>query len=110
MAAKKRTGSRAPGDAAEGADEQLSLTAPLTVVARSLAMIALRLAPSRPTNDAERIRFLGRLGLDRHAIAKLMRTTKETVSSRLAEDKPVRRTSKAKLTSRRTPKRRGKKG
>src|SRR5438094_712622 len=66
--------------------------------------------PSRPANDAERIRFLGRLGLDRHAIAKLMRTTKETVSSRLAEDKPLRRTSKAKSTSRGAPKRRGKKG
>lgn len=50
------------------------------VIARSFAIIAMRLAPKKFANDSERIPFLKALGLSNSEIAKLLNTTPNTVA------------------------------
>ena len=50
------------------------------IIARSFAIIALRLAPKKFANDSERIPFLKALGLSNSEIAKLLGTTPNTVA------------------------------
>ena len=50
------------------------------VIARSFAIIAMRLAPKKFSNDTERIPFLKALGLSNSEIAKLLGTTTNTVA------------------------------
>lgn len=54
------------------------------IIARSFAVIALRLAPKKFANDSERIPFLKALGLSNSEIAKLLGTTANTVAVRLS--------------------------
>jgi CRP-like cAMP-binding protein len=69
------------------------LVSVLRTVARSLGVVAVRMAPSRPRSDSDRMSFLKGLGFDRNDIAGILGTTPETVSSRLSEkrSKKVRR-------------------
>lgn len=50
------------------------------IIARSFAVIAMRLAPKKFANDSERIPFLKALGLSNLEIAKLLGTTPNTVA------------------------------
>lgn len=59
----------------------------ISVIARSFAVIAMRLAPEKLQTDAERATFLNGLGLDRKEIASLLGTTPGTISVRLSEAK-----------------------
>lgn len=69
-------------------EELLSLSAAdsgtLRIIARSFAVIALRLAPKKFENDSDRIPFLNALGLSNSEIAKLLGTTTNTVAVRLS--------------------------
>jgi hypothetical protein len=81
---KRRTAS-APKER-EAPDVDLSeVTGILRVVSRSLGVFALRMAPSRPRNDTDRIKFLVGLGFDRNAIAGILNINPRTVSVRLSE-------------------------
>ena len=77
----------------------------LALIARCLGVIALRLSPKKHKQDAERIRFLSRLGFsDRQVIADILGTTAATVSSRLSERKSkkspkVKKSQKPKMPS-----------
>lgn len=61
----------------------------LNVISRTFAAIALRLSRTPPKN-AQRIDYLGGLGLDRNEIAEMLRTTPGTVSVRLSQKRPKR--------------------
>jgi hypothetical protein len=52
----------------------------LRIIARSFAVIALRLAPKKFKNDSDRIPFLKALGLSNAEIADLLGTTVNTVA------------------------------
>jgi hypothetical protein len=56
----------------------------LKIIARSFAVFALRLAPRKFKNDADRIPFLKGLGLSNSEIAQLLQTTRNTVAVRLS--------------------------
>jgi hypothetical protein len=58
----------------------------LKIIARSFAIFALRLAPKKFKNDADRIPFLKGLGLTNSEIAQLLGTTTNTVAVRLSVD------------------------
>lgn len=90
--AKTRVAQRgAPGTDTANADAfQTDLLQTLSVIARSLSAIALRLSRSQFQNDGQRMRFLASFGLDRSAIAGILGTTSKTVSSRLSE-RPTKR-------------------
>jgi hypothetical protein len=61
------------------------VTGILGAVSRSLGVLALRMAPSRPRNDTDRIKFLLGLGFDRNAIAGMLNINPRIVSVRLSE-------------------------
>lgn len=61
----------------------------LDVISRTFAAIALRLSRIPPKN-AQRIDYLGGLGLDRNEIAEMLATTPGTVSVRLSQKRPRR--------------------
>ena len=63
----------------------------LSTISRSLGVLALRLSPTRPKNDKQRIHFLKGLGFDRNEIAGILGASPETVSVRLSERKRKRR-------------------
>jgi hypothetical protein len=65
----------------------------LNVISRSFAAIALRFSRTQP-NNAQRIDYLGGLGLDRNEIAEMLGTTPGTVSVRLSQKRPKRTTRK----------------
>jgi hypothetical protein len=67
------------------------LTPVLTVAARSLAAIALRVSVPRKVNDTRRIQFLQHLGLERTEIAGILGTTPQVVSTLLSRARRSRR-------------------
>jgi hypothetical protein len=85
-------------------EDFVSLAHRLTVISRSLALIALRLAPSKPTSDMQRMLLLESLGLHRAEIAELLNTTAATVRAGISE---VRRQSKTRTRSKSTAKKTG---
>ena len=56
-------------------------------IARSLAVIAMRMAPTRLKDQGPQILFLNAIGLDRNEIAGLLNTTPGTVSVTLSQKK-----------------------
>ena len=56
----------------------------LKIIARSFAVFALRFAPKKFQNDADRIPFLKGLGLSNSEIAQILGTTTNTVAVRLS--------------------------
>jgi hypothetical protein len=82
----------------------------LSAISGSLGAIALRLAPSRQKlkNQGDQIRYLGKLGHGKKAIAAILATTEATVGSRLTEKKTAKKTAKKTSRAAGRPKARGK--
>jgi hypothetical protein len=89
MRRQRRRRARAPSAPQANESGALSigpLEVALTTMARSMATLAMHLVVGEaPRNDTKRIRFLSALGLDRNAVADLLGTTPQTVSTRLTE-------------------------
>ncbi len=59
----------------------------LRVIARGLGAVALRLAPSRPKTNKDRVQFLRSLGFDRNEIAGMLDIAPHIVSVRMSESR-----------------------
>ena len=70
------------------------LVTPLHVIAQSFAVIALRLAPSRPKTVGDRARFLGGLGLSNEEIARLLDSTPRSIGELLSRARRNQRSSR----------------
>jgi hypothetical protein len=98
---KKRSGrSRTAAADTETAGQDAmfeELLGTLSAISGSLGAIALRLAPSRQKlkTQGDQIRYLGKLGHGKKAIAAILATTEATVGSRLTEKKTSKKTSPA---------------
>src|SRR2546423_2206829 len=97
MGKKKLGPVGSPADAAAAArDAQFEqLLATLSAISGSLGALALRFAPQRQKlkNQGDQIRYLGKLGLEKRAIAAILATTETTVGVRLTERKVSKKSS-----------------
>lgn len=59
----------------------------LASISKSLAIMALRLSPTKFDTLADRAKFLQALGLETSEIAVVLNTTRNTISVRLSEGK-----------------------
>jgi len=67
----------------------------LTLISKSLGILALRFAPKRHKSNKERIHFLDALGFDRNEISAILSTTPGTVSVSLSMRKAHKQRGKA---------------
>jgi hypothetical protein len=70
----------------------------LKIIARSFAIFALRLAPKKFKNDADRMPFLRGLGLSNSEIAQLLGTTTNTVAVTLSVSGKSKKKKKGRTT------------
>ena len=70
------------------------LAAAVHVIAQSFAVIALRLAPSRPKTVGDRARFLAGLGLSHEEIAGLLDSTPGSVGELLSRARRNQRSAR----------------
>lgn len=67
--------------------ERDQLVQRLTLISRSLGLIALRFAPEKPTTDKERIFLLKAMGFETSDIVAILDIPVQTVYNRLSEER-----------------------